>query len=58
MDNKHLNRIKVVLAEKEENQQMVGRAIRQRPGHNFQMGNKYYTAQFGNDITNCKSAGG
>ena len=37
MENKDLNQLKVVLAEKEENQQMARRTIRQGSRNDFQM---------------------
>ena len=43
-----LNRIKVALAEKKR----AGRAIRQRSSYDFQVGDKYDTAKFGDAAAN------
>lgn len=52
MENKELNRLKVVLAEK--NQQMACRAIRQRPCNDFQMVHQQCATQFGESCRNCQ----
>ena len=46
MDNKPLNRIKVMLAERMmDDQQGPCRDVRQRPCHRVQMGDKHLSAQ-------------
>lgn len=58
MAKKNINRIKVVLAEKKQNQQMVGRTIRQRPSNRLKMGDEYHATYIRDASANCQSFGG
>ena len=52
MESKHLNRIKVALAEKEKTNKWLAEQLGKD-----QAGDEYNATQFGNAVANCKSTG-
>lgn len=56
MANRELNRLKVVLAEKEKNQQMAWRTTGEGQDHHIKMVHEYLSARLGQPNENSKTA--
>lgn len=55
--DKDINRLKVVLAEKKANQQVVSPTIGQRPRNSVEMVYQHHATQFGNSCRDCQILG-